>query len=290
MPWGKLDDQLHDNEKVWSFTDKEFRVWMYSISYCNKKRRRDPAGTLTQEAAETVCRLAGASRKVMQGVVAKRGWDRTDTGYLVHDFPKYGPKEDKTAPDRQRRHRDKGDGDADENADVTPDVTPVSRRDIRPDAPMRGSPVPVPGPVPTPQVATTPEQPPKETDSKPEGSVLRAELAPIPKVPPVVQAKHQAIYRALSERCGPPANDAERGKFGRAAKLLAQAGATSDEVFDLADALEQRWPEAECTPMAIANNVSILRAPAKSAKNGSGLGSRLAITARAVAALEAEGR
>jgi hypothetical protein len=163
MPWGKLDDQLHDNEKVWSFTDKEFRVWMYSISYCNKKRRRDPAGTLTQEAAETVCRLAGAARKVIEGVVRKRGWDRIDGGYVVHDFSLYGPKEDQTATERQRRHRDKEERHADEKEVVTPASRRDSGRDSHRDAHVRGSPVPVP----VPSGSTSSEHQPEEVETVP---------------------------------------------------------------------------------------------------------------------------
>lgn len=121
MPWGRLDDSLHDNEKIWSFTDKAFRVWMYSISVCNKKRKRDPDGHLTQEAALTVCRLAKAPPRVVDELVQKRGWDRLEGGgYVVHDFPDYGPKLDKTVNERVARHRDRQRGNAPETADVTP--------------------------------------------------------------------------------------------------------------------------------------------------------------------------
>src|SRR5262245_6046071 len=107
MPWGRLDDQLHQNEKVLSLSDKAFRVWLYSISYCNAKRSRDPAGTLTMATVQALCRLAGAGAGVVAELLAKRGWDEVVGGFVVHDFPAYGPPADPTAAERMARWREK---------------------------------------------------------------------------------------------------------------------------------------------------------------------------------------
>lgn len=147
MPWGRLDDQLHQNEKVLSFSDKAFRVWMYSISYCNAKRARDPVGTLSIDAAQAICRWAQARPAVRDELVAKGGWERSGDGYVVHDFDKYGPGLDRTNAQRQKRyrnaHRDvtaESDHENDEPRNVSDNGT-VTR--------YGNDPVPVPVPVPS---------------------------------------------------------------------------------------------------------------------------------------------
>lgn len=103
MPWGLLDDQLHQNGKVLSFTDREFRLWMYSISFCLAKWTRDPGGRLTRAEAEAVRGLAKASPAVVAGVIEKHGWDQLADGcYQVHDIGEYAPKA-KSAPDEALR-------------------------------------------------------------------------------------------------------------------------------------------------------------------------------------------
>lgn len=150
MAWGRLDDRLHDNGKVWSFSDKAFRVWMYSISYCNKKRRTDPEGTLTLAEANGMCRLAGAKESIIAELLAKGGWEMAEDGvrYRVHDFPSFGPA-DETAPDRMRRLREKQRNESvtvtrNDTVTVTEDVTLLAG------AYARACPVPNPVPVPVP--------------------------------------------------------------------------------------------------------------------------------------------
>lgn len=36
MPWSKLDDGLHENAKIGAMSDKAFRLWVYSITYCSR--------------------------------------------------------------------------------------------------------------------------------------------------------------------------------------------------------------------------------------------------------------
>lgn len=291
MAWVKLDDGFFRHPKVIragrDARDLNMAAWCYSSS------------TLTDGLIETAVlpQLAADAgvrnpKRLANRLVDVGLWEVAPGGYVIHDYLQYNPSREQVLKQRAETAarvggwRNKARGNARSNA-VTSPVLPAQNE--RTNSPGNAVSTPSPVPRPVPQASTPPEHQPGETDREPKGSVLRAELAPVPKEPAVFQAKHQAIYRALTERLGQPANDGERAKYGRAAKLLAQAGATSDEVFDLADAIEQRWPEAECTPMAIANNVTVLRAPART-KSTNGLGSRLAVTDRAVARLEAEGR
>lgn len=94
---------------------------MYSISFCNSKRRDDPDGTLSESEAATMCRLAGAPvRATIDELVSKGGWDKLPEGYRVHDFGDYGPKSDSTVGERVARHRaNKRAGNAVSNGDVT---------------------------------------------------------------------------------------------------------------------------------------------------------------------------
>jgi len=155
MPWGRLDDALHQNAKVLSFSDKAFRLWVYSISYCNAKRFADPVGTLTESAAQALCRLAQARPATVAELVAKHGWELAVDGYVVHDFPDYGPPADRTAAERQRRHRGKvRDAERNGHSDVTRDGH---------------APVPIPEPmshvpVPDPAHASTPSSPAGEEE------------------------------------------------------------------------------------------------------------------------------
>jgi hypothetical protein len=83
MPWGQWDDQLYDNGKVASFTDKEYRLWGNSISYAN---RHLTGGHLTEAQVRVLTSPIKATQRTIDGLVAKRGWERVDDGYMIHDF------------------------------------------------------------------------------------------------------------------------------------------------------------------------------------------------------------
>ncbi|HEV8639426.1 MAG TPA: hypothetical protein VG370_34895 [Chloroflexota bacterium] len=149
MPWGRWDDQLYDNGKVMSFSDKAYRLWGNSISYAN---RHHTHGYLTEDQALYLVRAIKGTRRTIAELVAKRGWDRDGDGYAIHDFAQYNDKADPTAADRAARYRANGRAgrdahpDGDRDASVTATVTPSqSDRDARHD------PVPVPVPVPRPR-------------------------------------------------------------------------------------------------------------------------------------------
>jgi len=165
MPWGRLDDQLHQNEKVLSLSDKAFRVWLYSISYCNAKRSRDPVGTLGRGAVQALCRLVGAGPAVVAELIAKRGWDAAPDGVVVHDFPDYGPPKDPTAAERMARWREK------QRLAQEADPVTVTRNEHRSDRNGNASPVPGPVPVPHDEEATSQQQTRMAISRSPDASV-----------------------------------------------------------------------------------------------------------------------
>jgi len=173
MPWGRLDDQLYDNGKTLSFSDKAFRLWMHSISYAC---RHKTGGTLSQEQADYLARGIKASSKTIAELVEKRGWHATDSGYAIHDFDHYnGHKVDTTVGERVKRYRASRNGDvtAVETLEVmapvtvvTPDVTPLQSVTVTlPTRVHAAGPVPNPNPVPIPDHEPYTDQGPAEIPS-----------------------------------------------------------------------------------------------------------------------------
>ena len=75
------------------------------------------------------------------------------------------------------------------------------------------------------------------------------------------QRKRDAIWDALMEVCGvntSTINSNERGRYGRAVKLLKESEATADEIHARAKLYRRKFPGASMTAMAIANHWSEL--------------------------------
>lgn len=252
MPWGKLDDQLHNNAKVLSLSDKEFRVWIYSISFCNAKRGKRPGDyeNMTIFEALGVCRLAKAPPAVVGRLVSKRGWEASPTGYVVHDLRGYAPKVDLTAAERQGRRRDKQRDEPVINAPVTRDEP------VTPHADARG-PVPLPIPLPVP---STLEHQPEETDSQEETHlVARARVFAVPKPGEKLGSPHAALSRALADAIGHEEPRGDR-RWKEAIGVLVKCGVTADG----AAGLVSTYLEHYTTPIsarAIAENLTALRHP-----------------------------
>lgn len=256
MPWGRVDDGLHANGKVWLLSDRAFRIWWYSVSYCNAKRGRDPLGRLTQAEAEAVCRLArtttaGAIRRIIAELVAPHPplygafWERDGQDYVVHDFPDYGPKLDLTAAERQRRRRGKSASHADVTRDSHADVT---------------HPVPVPGPVPHEASSLTKRISPEETARAPE-PIERARALAVPK-PDLMSPHERSLSTALAAAlgCAEPTTTSEARRWLGAIREMVHAApaVTQAEVPRLVQVFEER-NSVPCTPQGIVNQLEQLR-------------------------------
>lgn len=258
MAWGRLDDQLHQNGKVWSFSDKAFRLWVYSISFCNAKIDRDPEGRLSEDEVRGLCRLAGATTRTVAELVDKRGWDRAVAGYLVHDYPLYGPFRDRTNAERQRRFRAK-------RRDVTPDAihendAPIVT-DNDPVTRYGNDPIPIPSPIPHEASSLAEDLRTKET-ARADGTADAVRAFAVPKPGLAPGSPHLVVQRALAGalNCAEPETTSERRKWAAPIAELVRAHVTAAEVPGLVAAF-QEINSVPCTPQGIANQLERLRAP-----------------------------
>lgn len=249
MPWVRLDDQFPDHPKIVRAGPSAAWLYVCGLAYC----ARHLTDGLIPEAQ--MPRLMTGAAKLADRLVAAGLWEVTDDGYRVHDFLNYNPSRAQTLAKREIRASAGARG----GKQKASNLLAASQADATTMRVANGYPVPVP----LPHVATEAKASVGDVPSQP-----AVRPAPKPSDEAAARSLHQKLFQALSERFGLPANDAERGRYARAAKLLGQAKVEPYEVFALADAAEDRWPEAECTPLAIAHNVTTLRAPARPKTNG----------------------
>lgn len=147
MPWGRLDDQLYDNQKILGFSHRAFRLYICGISYACRHRT---GGALAPVQVDALLRLHRLTQRDVDELVDKGGWHRDGDGYVIHDFDRYNPG-DPTAATRARRYRSR-------RGSVTRDVTEASRGEGDRDG---HAPMPMPMPDPTP-----PDLPPTPVDQE----------------------------------------------------------------------------------------------------------------------------
>lgn len=253
MPWVRIDDQFPDHPKV--VEAGPMAAWLYvcGLTYC-ARQLTDGFIPVAQ-----VPRLVGgpgvgrlAARLVSAGL-----WEEVPGGYRVHDFLIYNPSREQTLVRREIRASAGQRGGKQKASNLLACRQPDATDSVLSKPVANVYPVPVPVPMSLTETFGGGKPPPAPAAPSPVRAV------PKPSAAPATTSLHQELFAALVDRFKTPANDAERRKFGTAAKLLAQADVTPEEVGVLADALEERWQHAECTPLAIANNVTTLRTPAR---------------------------
>ena len=79
--------------------------------------------------------------------------------------------------------------------------------------------------------------------------------------PPRKATKHQVLFAVISREWGAPANDLTKGRYNKAAQNFEQAGVEPDDLPGLKAMYKQRWPDMDCTPLAVAGNVATLHQP-----------------------------
>lgn len=107
MPWGRLDDGLYDHPKLESLGRSKLvavGLWTLSISWSN--RRLTDGWIPTRQ-----IRALGGTTAVADLLVKAGLFDKTDDGYVIHDFLVFNDsavtvqsRRDEAA-ERQRRHR-----------------------------------------------------------------------------------------------------------------------------------------------------------------------------------------
>jgi hypothetical protein len=94
MAWARLDDRFHQNAKVLSLTDAEFRLYVVAITYCASEHSD---GRITRAALLALCRLHSVKPRAVDGLMSKRCIDRDAEGFRVHDFEEYAAPDVRTA-------------------------------------------------------------------------------------------------------------------------------------------------------------------------------------------------
>jgi hypothetical protein len=299
MPWGRLDDQLHVNGKVGAFSDKAFRLWVLSISYCNAKRGADPEGHLSADEAQVVRRLADATDDTIDELVARRGWDSHGDGYRVHDFQDYSPPTDPTNAERQRRFRAAHFTTFPMTNSVTPTVSnavtnaPVTRDDRHGNGPPVPVPVPVPIPIPSPTERGG-EQETKGGDTCVPAARTRARPPPSAGDPSLNDRRRRLLEALIADLGFPAATPAELRRVESAAAALARADPPVEpaEVGPLKRAWDAHY-DVRCTPWTLADHVGELRhlvahpAPRRRRGGPQTMREKLDVIARSTATIEA---
>lgn len=168
MPWVKLDDQIMRNPKVRGISRDAFALHVAGLCYCATALTdgRIPDRDLPLVAAEALAPESSASDLEKADL-----WERTDDGWMIHDYLDYQPSradvmdDRRKARERKQRQRSKDrppDGHAGSHA-VTGPVTDSGRHAGSHEPPSR----PVPSPDIPPVVSESdrhPTGPPVDND------------------------------------------------------------------------------------------------------------------------------
>lgn len=90
MRYVLLLESAYDNGKLCSLSHRAFRLWANSLSY-SRKHRTD--GYLTPAQVDVLLRLYRLVKRDVDELVDKGGWEKVQTGYLIHDFLEVNPSE-----------------------------------------------------------------------------------------------------------------------------------------------------------------------------------------------------
>lgn len=132
MAWLRIDDGFPENRKILALPRRDRWTWLEVLAYCARQTNR---GELPNNISDIVRHATPAF--VRQAAEAGL-LDMTDTGYVVHDWDEYNPR-DPTGATRQMRYRNRS-----RNADVTENVTEENVTDVTPPRARASRPVPNP--------------------------------------------------------------------------------------------------------------------------------------------------
>ena len=154
MTWAKLDDSFPEHLKVIDLTDGAFRLYVEGLCYA---ARNLTDGALPRAA---VRRLTGGDRRAGELVDAGL-WDRTDTGWVIHDYLDFNPSSEQVRGEREQarqrkaRQRDRARTASHGGSHA---VTPTGTDAVRPASPSR------PDPLPSQSSVTSSNAPPARDD------------------------------------------------------------------------------------------------------------------------------
>ncbi|WP_428956155.1 hypothetical protein [Streptomyces sp. cg35] len=98
MPWVRLDDRFPSHRKVALLSDRAFRLHVSAICWCAENLTD---GHIADRELALVAHIRGikATAKQLQEAGV---WDRTDDGWLIHDYLDYNPSREQVLLERKR--------------------------------------------------------------------------------------------------------------------------------------------------------------------------------------------
>lgn len=98
MPWVKLDDRFPSHRKVALLSDRAFRLHVSAICWCSQNLTD---GRISDRELTLVAHIRGLKATAKQ--LEEAGlWDRTDDGWVVHDFLDYNPSREQALAERKK--------------------------------------------------------------------------------------------------------------------------------------------------------------------------------------------
>jgi hypothetical protein len=98
MPWVKLDDRFPSHRKIALLSDRAFRLHISALCWCSENLTD---GRISDRELTLVAHIRGLKATAMQledaGV-----WDRTDDGWVIHDFLDYNPSREQVIAERKK--------------------------------------------------------------------------------------------------------------------------------------------------------------------------------------------
>jgi hypothetical protein len=98
MPWVKLDDRFPSHRKVALLSDRAFRLHVSAICWCAENLTD---GRIGDKELALVAHIRGikATAKELEKAGA---WDRTDDGWVIHNYLDYNPSREQVLLDRKK--------------------------------------------------------------------------------------------------------------------------------------------------------------------------------------------
>jgi hypothetical protein len=98
MPWVKLDDRFPSHRKIALLSDRAFRLHISAICWCAENLTD---GHITDRELPLVAKVRGVKATAQQ--LAEAGvWDRTDSGWEIHDYLDYNPSREQVLAERKK--------------------------------------------------------------------------------------------------------------------------------------------------------------------------------------------
>lgn len=135
MPWVRVDDQFPHHRKVRHLSDQAFRLFVSGLCWCNDNLTD---GVIPERDLRFVSDVRAPKRYASE-LVSVGLWERTDSGWCVHDYLEYQPSAEKIREGRDAKRarqerwlerkrdqsRSQGDASRDASDDVSEDAAPI---------------------------------------------------------------------------------------------------------------------------------------------------------------------